>query len=97
MEHKGCTGKVEFDDEAGIFYGELVNTRDIITFQGESVTELKKAFRDSTAGLLAGTSGDFRWAWGQGQETLPLRVRRSCPSAPSGGPVLQRNTPDRVG
>jgi predicted HicB family RNase H-like nuclease len=53
MEYKGYIGKVEFDDEAGIFHGEVVNTRDVITFQGESVAELKKAFRESVDDYLA--------------------------------------------
>src|SRR5439155_3447605 len=53
MKYKGYIGKVEFDDEAGIFHGEVVNTRDVITFQGESVPELKKAFRDSVDDYLA--------------------------------------------
>ena len=39
MEYKGYLGKVEFDDEAGIFHGEAVDTRDVITFQGQSVAE----------------------------------------------------------
>ncbi|MCE9531731.1 MAG: type II toxin-antitoxin system HicB family antitoxin [Planctomycetes bacterium] len=47
MEYKEYIGKVEFDDEAGIFHGEVINTRDVITFQGESVIELKKAFQES--------------------------------------------------
>lgn len=47
MEYKGYIGKVEFDDEAEIFHGEIINTRDVITFQGKSVSELTKAFRDS--------------------------------------------------
>jgi len=47
MEYKGYFGKVEFDDEADIFYGEVINLRDIVTFQGETVTELRNAFRDS--------------------------------------------------
>jgi predicted HicB family RNase H-like nuclease len=53
MEYKGYIGKVEFDDQAGIFHGEVVNTRDVITFQGESVAELKKAFRESVDDYLA--------------------------------------------
>jgi predicted HicB family RNase H-like nuclease len=53
MQYKGYIGKVEFDDDAGIFHGEVVNTRDVITFQGESVSELKKAFRDSIDDYLA--------------------------------------------
>jgi predicted HicB family RNase H-like nuclease len=53
MEYKGYIGKVEFDDEASIFHGEVINTRDVITFQGESVTELKKAFQGSVDDYLA--------------------------------------------
>jgi predicted HicB family RNase H-like nuclease len=30
-----------------VFAGEVVNTRDVITFQGESVEELRKAFEES--------------------------------------------------
>lgn len=52
MEYKGYIGKVEFDDEAEIFHGEIVNTRDVITFQGKSVAELIKAFRDSVDDYL---------------------------------------------
>ena len=53
MEYKGYLGKVEFDDEAGTFHGEVVNTRDVITFQGETVRKLTKAFRDSVDDYLA--------------------------------------------
>ena len=53
MEYKGYIGRVEFDAEAGIFHGEVVNTRDVVTFQGESVSELKTAFRDSVDDYLA--------------------------------------------
>jgi predicted HicB family RNase H-like nuclease len=53
VQYKGYVGKAEIDDEAGIFHGEVVNTRDVITFQGESVSELKKAFRDSIDDYLA--------------------------------------------
>ena len=52
MEYKGYIGKIEFDDEAAIFHGEVINTRDVITFQGESVAELKKAFRTSVDDYL---------------------------------------------
>jgi predicted HicB family RNase H-like nuclease len=47
LEYKGYTGHVEFDAQAGIFHGEVLDTRDVITFQGRSVKELQKAFRDS--------------------------------------------------
>ena len=53
MEYKGYVGKVEFDDEAGIFHGEVLDTRDVITFQGESVADLRTAFRESIDDYLA--------------------------------------------
>lgn len=53
MEYKGYVAKVEFDDEAGTFYGEVVNLRDVITFEGESVDELRQAFQDSVEDYLA--------------------------------------------
>lgn len=53
MDYKGYVGRVEFDDEAGIFHGDVINTRDVITFQGESVTELKEAFQESIEDYLA--------------------------------------------
>jgi predicted HicB family RNase H-like nuclease len=53
MEYKGYIGKVEFDNEAGIFHGEVINLRDVITFAGESVAELRQAFQDSIEDYLA--------------------------------------------
>lgn len=47
LTYKGYHGKVEFDEEAGLFHGEVVDLRDVITFQGKSVEELEQAFRDS--------------------------------------------------
>lgn len=52
MEYKGYVGKVEFDDEAGIFHGEVINTRDVITFQGTTVDEIRQAFLDSVEDYL---------------------------------------------
>ena len=51
--YKGYMGHVEFDDEADFFHGEVINTRDVITFQGKTVAEIKKAFRESVDDYLA--------------------------------------------
>lgn len=53
MEYKGYIARVEFDDEAGIFHGEVINLRDVITFQGTCVDELRQAFIDSVEDYLA--------------------------------------------
>jgi predicted HicB family RNase H-like nuclease len=52
MNYKGYQSKVELDEEAGVFHGEVINTRDVITFQGTSVEELKQAFEDSVDDYL---------------------------------------------
>ncbi|OBQ36644.1 MAG: antitoxin HicB [Anabaena sp. CRKS33] len=52
MKYKGYESVVEFDDEAEIFHGEIINIRDVVTFQGKSVEELKQAFQDSVDDYL---------------------------------------------
>ena len=53
MEYKGYLGRVEYDDEAGVFHGEVINLRDVVTFQGETVQELRRAFQESVDDYLA--------------------------------------------
>lgn len=53
LNYKGYIGHVEFDDDADIFHGEVINTRDVITFQGKTVTEIKIAFRESVDDYLS--------------------------------------------
>lgn len=52
MAYKGYIGHVEFDDEAYILHGEVINIRDVVTFQATSVTEVHKAFRESVDDYL---------------------------------------------
>ncbi len=53
MRYRGYEAVVEYDDDAEIFHGEVINLRDVITFQGKSVSELKKAFAGSVADYMA--------------------------------------------
>jgi predicted HicB family RNase H-like nuclease len=52
MEYKRYLARVEFDDEANLFHGEVINIRDVITFQGQSVEELHQALQDSVEDYL---------------------------------------------
>ncbi len=52
MTYKGYTGTARFDDEAEIFHGEILGLRDVVTFQGVTVEELKKSFQDSVDDYL---------------------------------------------
>lgn len=47
MKYRGYEAKIEYDEEAGLFHGEVLDLRDVITFQGRSVEELKQALADS--------------------------------------------------
>ena len=47
MTYKGYSGTVRFDDEAELFHGEVLGLRDVVTFQGTTVDELKSAFEES--------------------------------------------------
>jgi len=47
IEYKGYIGQVIFDNDANIFHGEVLNIRDVVTFQGQSVDEIRQAFHES--------------------------------------------------
>lgn len=53
LKYKNYVGHVIFDDKANIFHGEIINTKDVITFQGSTVGEIKKAFVDSVEDYLS--------------------------------------------
>ncbi|RYE54979.1 MAG: type II toxin-antitoxin system HicB family antitoxin [Rhizobiaceae bacterium] len=53
MHHDGYEAIIGFDEEAEIFHGEVINLRDVITFQGSSAQELKQAFAESVEDYLA--------------------------------------------
>jgi predicted HicB family RNase H-like nuclease len=53
MEYKGYLGTVEYDGDARIFHGDIINTRDVITFQGTTVNEIEQAFKDSINDYIA--------------------------------------------
>lgn len=52
MRYKGYEGKVTLAKDANILYGEVINTRDVITFRGTSLEEFKQAFHDSVDDYL---------------------------------------------
>ena len=52
MTYKGYTARVEFDDRDSIFVGRILGIRSIISFHGETVSELRTAFERSVADYL---------------------------------------------
>lgn len=53
MKYKGYSGRVEYDDDAKIFHGEVLGIKDVVTFQGRTVDEIEQAFKDSVDDYLA--------------------------------------------
>ncbi len=53
MNYKGYIGEVEYDDEARILHGNVINMRDVVTFQSDNVDDLQQAFEDSVNDYLA--------------------------------------------
>ena len=52
MEYKGYNAVVTFDNDLGVLHGEVIDTRDVITFQARSVDHLQEAFQDSVDDYL---------------------------------------------
>jgi len=44
LTYKGFIGSVHFSTQDDVFFGKIEGINDLITFEGESVKELKKAF-----------------------------------------------------
>ena len=52
ISHKGYNGYFEYDDSAELFHGQVIGIRDVVTFQGRSIDELKHALKDSIEDYL---------------------------------------------
>ena len=44
LTYKGYIGSVNFSSEDNVFFGKLEGINDLVTFEGETVQELKEAF-----------------------------------------------------
>lgn len=44
MTHGGYTARIEFDERDNIFVGRILGLRSIISFHGETVAQLRRAF-----------------------------------------------------
>jgi len=49
MTYDGYVATIELDEDVGLFHGEVINTRDVLAFQGRTLGELKAAFADTIA------------------------------------------------
>lgn len=45
MTYKGYTARIDFDERDGIFVGRILGLRAIISFHGETVSDLRREFQ----------------------------------------------------
>ncbi|NCQ70937.1 MAG: type II toxin-antitoxin system HicB family antitoxin [Microcystis aeruginosa L111-01] len=53
MKYKGYEAIIEYDEEDRLFFGRVINIKDIIVFDGLSVDELEQSFQDVIDEYLA--------------------------------------------
>ncbi len=52
LEYKDFIGSVNFSAEDDVFYGKIEGISSLVTFEGNSVASLKKAFRKAVADYI---------------------------------------------
>lgn len=52
MTYRGYAARVEFDAADHIFVGHIIGIRDIVSFHGETVTELENSFKEAVDDYL---------------------------------------------
>ena len=53
MTYKGYTAEIEVDIEAGILFGRVIDIKDVVTFKGKTVEEVRAEFQNSVDDYLA--------------------------------------------
>ena len=53
MQYKGYSARVEYDERDNIFVGRILGIRDIISFHGETVKQLRAEFEQAIKDYLA--------------------------------------------
>lgn len=53
MKYKGYTGTVEYSEKDACLFGRLVGIDDIISYEGESVSEIRQAFHEAVDDYLS--------------------------------------------
>lgn len=53
LEYKEFIGSVQYSDTDECFYGRIEGINDLVTFEGQSVKELKKSFREAVEDYIS--------------------------------------------
>ena len=52
MKYNGYTAAIEYDDQDKLFVGRLSGIKDIVSFHGSSVSQLRARFREAVDGYI---------------------------------------------
>ncbi|MCE2935452.1 MAG: type II toxin-antitoxin system HicB family antitoxin [Cyclobacteriaceae bacterium] len=52
LQYKGYSAIVEFSAEDDAFFGRILGIRDVVTFEADNVTKLKKSFKEAVDDYL---------------------------------------------
>ncbi len=52
LQYNGYIGSVDFSEEDNVFFGKLEGIEALVNYEGESVTELKNAFKEAVDDYL---------------------------------------------
>ena len=74
MTHRGYAARIEYSDEDGCLVGRVAGIQDIITFHGNSVDEIRKAFEEAVDFYLNNCSKSGREAQKPFSGRLTLRL-----------------------
>ena len=53
MTYKGYVGSVAYSDKDNVFFGKIEGIDGLVNFEGESVSQLQKAFHEAVDDYLA--------------------------------------------
>ena len=53
LEYKDFHGTVHFSNEDAVFFGKIAGINDLITFEGASVKELQKSFKEAVEDYIS--------------------------------------------
>jgi predicted HicB family RNase H-like nuclease len=52
LNYKGYSARIEFDEDDEIFTGRIAGINDVVGFHGDSVADLKDAFREAVEDFI---------------------------------------------
>jgi predicted HicB family RNase H-like nuclease len=52
MDYKGYSARIQYSDEDEVLFGAILGINDLVTFEGNSIEEMKKSFHDAVDDYL---------------------------------------------